>query len=61
MRWLINYIRQCFCKHYYNWGVTTLYFTDKNPVQKTLGVCKKCGNNTTNFQEIMSANSKNIS
>lgn len=47
MRWLINYIRSCFCKH--DWElllVETVYETEINklPIGKQwIYRCKKCG------------------
>ena len=48
MRWLINYIRSCFCKHEWEClmenGATYMSEGDKMPYQRYwLYRCKKCG------------------
>lgn len=47
MRWLVNYIRQCFCKHDFQknegrYKVTGDYGSLKEGVKISL-LCKKCG------------------
>jgi hypothetical protein len=49
MRWLINYIRSCFCKH--DWDIarypcydSSLIISDKRPVALRFSMlCKRCG------------------
>lgn len=47
MRWLINYIRSCFCKHEWECLTNTLVYDnadDKLPNYKLwIYRCKKCG------------------
>lgn len=43
MRWLINYIRSCFCKHDWELIIDERYGTDIVPYITKVYRCKKCG------------------
>jgi len=47
MRWLINYVRQCFCKHDFKseelWHSHTSDFGYSREGPKISLLCKKCG------------------
>lgn len=47
MRWLINYLRQCFCNHEFNRDeIRTFYYNNNSNRPDYITVhmeCKKCG------------------
>ena len=50
MRWLINYIRQCFCKHDFQERSYSVFRRGETIVVEEIGkmisfTCKKCGYN----------------
>ena len=41
IRWLINYIRSCFCKH--DWELILDEYTNGGTCRSKIYRCKKCG------------------
>jgi hypothetical protein len=49
MRWIVNYLRQCFCKHDFEKDIVYHYYSDDYTMPDKVTVhmtCNKCGYHT---------------